>query len=455
MSCCCNYNSDRGPFGARNHRAHDDCPHDVPGSDIDAPILRVFQDLLFQLGFVRVLQSSADEVTICWNSYEIEVLHNRFFVVTFSNASQIDNGVNICERAISITTHLSVGSDFCNTCDGCRHFNANNDCLHVQLLEVLIISRREGTHDSLLKWVDDPAKLPLPLQKIEKLASGNRSIERYAVFLSPREADDLDVHMAAICTMTRHNNGKATILCASGRCSSKKFKSLNLMRNSPGACPHVAVLSKSLNAIQEDDEYEESNHHDSDEDLFEKELADEEASDASTTTDRAKVIVTEGLTFNDSSNSWVGSRDCSTAPIPRFTELTEVQRRMIRERLTLDCVLRDADNCPRRSPEGFLMGTPCVPKNCHRCNALFEATDRVTINAAGNRLNPPMMLLMSHAGTIQRPRFQCWCAACEVHSDWDPSSELVHTIRNGNYGGTYLDTASTFVRNSFHLLTRI
>jgi hypothetical protein len=227
------------------------------------------------------------------------------------------------------------------------------------------------------------------------------------------------------------------------------------MRDSSGACPHVAVLSKSLNAIQEDDVSEEKEHCDSDDDLLEKELAEEEASDASTTTDRSKVIVTEGLTFNESSNSWVGSRDCSTAPIPRFSELTEVQRQMIRERLTLDCVVRDANNRPRRTPEGFLMGEPCVPKNCHRCNAIFEATDRVMINAAGNRLNTPMMLLMSHAGTIQRPRIQCWCTACEVHSDWDPSSELVHTIRNGNYGGAYPDTACGLSRNSFRLQTRI
>ena len=76
---------------------------------------------------------------------------------------------------------------------------------------------------------------------------------------------------------------------------------------------------------------------------------------------------------------------------------------------------------------GCFQGYPCVPSECEKCRTTLR--DSAPANFLGQ------IHIMVQQGIITRPRFDLLCPACNHVNSWDPATELIHTIRNGAYGG--------------------
>ena len=139
-------------------------------------------------------------------------------------------------------------------------------------------------------------------------------------------------------------------------------------------------------------------------------------------------VVSEGICFDPTQNHWVSAKDCSHSPIPLWTELTVDQRLVIFDRQTLSCVSRDPNTGrPIIDSNGCFQGYPCVPSECEKCRTTLR--DSAPANFLGQ------IHIMVQQGIITRPRFDLLCPACNHVNSWDPATELIHTIRNGAYGG--------------------
>ena len=101
---------------------------------------------------------------------------------------------------------------------------------------------------------------------------------------------------------------------------------------------------------------------------------------------------------------------------------------VIFDRQTLSCVSRDPNTGrPIIDSNGCFQGYPCVPSECEKCRTTLR--DSAPANFLGQ------IHIMVQQGIITRPRFDLLCPACNHVNSWDPATELIHTIRNGAYGG--------------------
>ena len=408
-------------------------------------ISRQFEDELSRVGFARVLSSSDGETTICWNAYSIQVIfqikahsvevmsklclleQDKLCVFKTSHNCVIalpvqddDLSVLVSLTDIVTTTFAVIGSVKHSSCDGCSTFKKSGECLHMALIQRLVVARSNGSSVGLLRWLDMSQGLPKHEQRVIRLHSARVNLERFAVCLTPTESELHDVQLASVCYLRYEGKGKTVMFCSAARCSKSRFHKVNKGEVDSKMCAHCVELSVALKAtgllIELEDGWLQS--------------SDDSANDAldEVNGDSSKVV-SQGLMFSSSLNAWIPSEDCSRKPIPRFSDLTPIQLQIIQDRTTLNCVERDSDHRPILTSEGHLKGFPCFPRQCSQC---FH---ELTLENAMEQRVTPRILILTRSGTVSRAKIRCKCPQCDLENDWDPSTELIHTIRHELYGG--------------------
>ena len=138
--------------------------------------------------------------------------------------------------------------------------------------------------------------------------------------------------------------------------------------------------------------------------------------------------VTQGLGFSSESNQWVPAPDCSQIKIPIRSALTTTQLTVIEDRVTFSCIEREEGSLrPKKDVNGNYISHACLPPSCNRCNQFFPLS---SVSEPRGEIS-----ILSANGAIIRKRYAVVCVKCDVKTEWDPSTELVHTINGGKFGG--------------------
>ena len=268
-----------------------------------------------------------------------------------------------------------------------------------------IIAIRDNLPPSLSAWIDSGRHLSAADQHVVSLGVQVAGRERFAVFLTLDEAERHDCHTATVC-MVKHQRKLAVVTCSSGRCAKRRFNEWRKKSEPPGLCAHVKVLTKFL----------------------ERNVADGWAfsssdSNCDSSGPDERMEVTQGLGFSSESNQWVPAPDCSQTQIPIRSALTTTQLAVIEDRVTFSCIEREEGSLrPKKDVNGNYIGA-----SCNRCNQFFPVSS--VLEPRGE------ISILSANGAIIRKRYAVVCVKCDVKTEWDPSTELVHTINGGKFGG--------------------
>ena len=314
-------------------------------------------------------------------------------------------------QSISITTQTTCGSATFSLCESCAEFDLGSTCLHVSFLQK-IIAIRDNLSPSLRAWIDSGRHLSAADQHVVSLGGQVSGRERFAVFLTLDEAERHDCHTATVC-MVKHQRKLAVVTCSSGRCAKRRFSEWRKKSEPPGLCPHVKVLTKFLERNVADGwAYSSSDSN-----------CDSSAPDE-------RMEVTQGLGFSSVSNQWIPAPDCSQSLIPIRLALTATQLAVIEDRVTFSCIEREEGSLrPKKDVNGNYIGHACHPGSCNRCNENFPLSS--VLEPRGE------ISILTANGAIVRKRYAIVCVKCNVTSEWDPSTELVHTINGGKFGGKF------------------
>ena len=337
------------------------------------------------------------------------------------NYNYLVQGEHVLVLSEIVVSTLALGhSAGFSVCEGCTSYKQNGECLHMALLKK-IAQPPTLVGPALLWWVDQGNRVSKTEDRVVRLYSAKQTTQRYAVCLTTAEAEFHDCHVAAVCLVTKGRGNSIDVKCTSGLCLKSK-----LNKNSK-PCGHCKLLVKYVvkHNVFENQSVVNENAGSDDED------SNEESSDLESfgvDDDVSSRVVSEGICFDPTQNHWVSAKDCSHSPIPLWTELTVDQRLVIFDRQTLSCVSRDPNTGrPIIDSNGCFQGYPCVPSECEKCRTTLR--DSAPANFLGQ------IHIMVQQGIITRPRFDLLCPACNHVNSWDPATELIHTIRNGAYGG--------------------
>ena len=313
-------------------------------------------------------------------------------------------------NSISITTQSTCGSVTFSNCESCAEFDQKGNCLHASLLQKIIAIRKDVS-PSMRAWIDSGRHLSAADQHVVSLGVQLNGRERFAVFLTVDEAERHDCHTATVC-MVKHQRKLAIMTCSSGRCAKRRFNEWRKKSEPPGLCAHVKVLTSFLQRNVADGWA----------------FSSSDSNSESTAPDDSRDEVSQGLAFSSTSNLWVPAADCSQILIPVRSALTPTQLTVIEDRVTFSCVEREEGSLrPKKDANGHYIGYACHPHSCIRCNEVFPGSS--VLEPRGE------ISILTANGAIVRQRYAILCLKCNIESEWDPSTELVHTIHGSKFGG--------------------
>ena len=334
-------------------------------------------------------------------------------LLSFSKHSKREQAGNFTLnlKSISITTRSTCGAATFLLCESCTEFDLRATCLHVTFLQK-IMAVRDHLSPSLRAWIDSGRHLSAADQHVVSLGAQVSGREQFAVFLTLDEAERNDCHTATVC-MVKHQRKLAVVTCSSGRCAKRRFSEWRKKSEPPALCAHVKVLTKFLERNVSD-----GWAHSSSDSNCDSSAPDE------------RMEVTQGLGFSSVSNQWVPAPDCSQSLIPVRLALTTTQLAIIEDRVTFSCIEREEGSLrPKKDINGNYIGHACHPTSCNRCNEVFPLSS--VLEPLGE------ISILTANGAIVRKRYAIVCVNCDVASEWDPSTELVHTIKGGKFGGEF------------------
>ena len=155
-----------------------------------------------------------------------------------------DLSVLVSLTEIVTTTFAVIGSVKHSSCDGCLTFKKSGECLHMALIQRLVVARSDGSSIGLLRWLDMSQELPKHEQRVIRLHSARANLERFAVCLTPTESELHDVQLASVCYLRYEGKGKTVMFCllrdAPSHASTKSTKGKSIQK-----CVHI-VLSYQL-----------------------------------------------------------------------------------------------------------------------------------------------------------------------------------------------------------------
>ena len=137
-----------------------------------------------------------------------------------------DLSVLVSLTEIGTTTFAVIGSVH-SSCDGCLTFKKSGECLHMALIQRLVVARSDGSSIGLLRWLDMSQELPKHEQRVIRLHSARANLERFAVCLTPTESELHDVQLASVCYLRYEGKGKTVMFCSAARCSKSRFHKVN------------------------------------------------------------------------------------------------------------------------------------------------------------------------------------------------------------------------------------
>lgn len=125
----------------------------------------------------------------------------------------------------------------------------------------------------------------------------------------------------------------------------------------------------------------------------------------------------DGNGFVWSGDHWQAASDCSQSPIPLVEEELTRRWRLNRHRGTeIVCFVQR-------------IGTPCLPSAlCPECK--HEQSTGITGCEEGGFIN-----IHTVHGTIRRQLVTVRCPMCGAIKEWNPASEMIHTVANRTHGG--------------------
>ena len=290
----------------------------------------------------------------------------------------------------------------------CAHTLAAHH-IHNQLLS------NDGDQEPFVTWILAQQQQG---NRVIKLSKSARATPRYGVALLKDEALQANCSRVGVCSIFKDNH-QITVRCWSTQC---KHSHRLLVTHEADMCPHAKLTLAYI--------------HENDVDA----LADVEHHDSETDTKRSK---TAGVWFDSIQARWRPDENCSQVQIPY--EPNEEAKRWFKRRLTMDDVKRSHNGSPTKDAMGCYEGDPCIALQCSACDAkiadIREEVDVQPLKAS--------IVIHTLSGPIAREKFG-WECTCGQRNLWDPSTEFIHTIRNGAEGGLshFLRAHATLTRIS-------
>lgn len=136
-----------------------------------------------------------------------------------------------------------------------------------------------------------------------------------------------------------------------------------------------------------------------------------------------------GVHWNNETESFVPTIDCSDAPIPRAEDLDPAVLAAIKSRLLVSNVQRhNKDTRPEEEQSGILQGLPFFSRQCKTCKGPLLPQDVHCVRTGE-------ILVHSLTYSARHPVLSCKCPSCLVFVPWIPAHDGIHTIKNGSEGG--------------------
>jgi hypothetical protein len=142
---------------------------------------------------------------------------------------------------------------------------------------------------------------------------------------------------------------------------------------------------------------------------------------------------TAGARFDESSNCWTPSADCSCTPLPGTLPDAATQYVRVRHQcLDVRYITIEGRSAPEFLPGGLMIGPDCVPKQ--HANSVCSICSRNWKDA--QLVDDGPFILRTKFGPVLRRKIKLICS-CSKEYRWNPSDEFIHTIKNNAEGGTY------------------
>lgn len=268
-------------------------------------------------------------------------------------------------------------------------------------------------HNQLLSSDDEPEPFVAWIlaqqqqgTRVIKLSKSARATSRYGVALLKDEALQANCNRVGICTITKDNH-QITVRCWSTQC---KHSHRLLVAQEADMCPHAKLT---LAYVYEND-------------FDALDLADDECHESEKDKKRSK---TAGVWFDSIQARWWPDENCSQVQIPY--EPNDDAKLWFKRRLTMDDIKRSHNGSPTKDDKGCYEGDPCIALQCSACDTkIADIRDEVDVQPLDATI-----VIHTLSGPIARQKYG-WQCTCGKQNLWDPSTEFIHTIRNGAEGGS-------------------
>ena len=136
----------------------------------------------------------------------------------------------------------------------------------------------------------------------------------------------------------------------------------------------------------------------------------------------------DGVVFNAPRDMWEPRPDCGAGRIP-FEWTDSARRWALRRAQEIDLVKDETGEAVVE--KGWLLGPDCAPSNleCANPSVCFCSLQDAERTEKGT------FVLRTRTGPVKRRIWSIICPECKYENSWDPESECIHTIRNGQEGG--------------------
>lgn len=251
----------------------------------------------------------------------------------------------------------------------------------------------------------------------------NQSHLKYFVLVTTADSRASRTTEHATCIL-RPVDGLPWVKCNEMRCTKGKMRLLKRATSLNELCVHLRFLLTDESCQAElkacGVQFHISNKSQSQLDPDDTDVDNRDESDSDDDSDMC-------VSFDTTSKIWKPVSPFTFPSIPQ--QPSEVMKRHIQRRKCGEGILRDTDGSLLFSEDGYLTGEPCVPSTsvCTNCN---EDLNMLELQCVGT------FKLRTYLGCVQRSQHIKICSCGRIFR-WDPVTEFVHVINDGNEGGQY------------------